>query len=51
MTERELFEKWATELQYDMRVFTYLPHVFVDARTEAAWQAWAARAEVTADAC
>jgi hypothetical protein len=43
--ERKLFEQWADMQQYDVRVFRHLPHVFVDARTEAAWQAWLARAE------
>jgi len=51
MTERENFEVWAESLQYDMRVFRHMPEVFVDARTEAAWQAWYARAESMADAC
>lgn len=51
MIERENFELWARSQQYDMRVFSYLPSVFVDARTEAAWQAWYARAESMADAC
>lgn len=51
MTERECFELWATNLQYDMRVFRHMPEVFVDARTEAAWQAWSARSKVFADAC
>ena len=51
MNERESFELWATDLQYDMRVFRHMPDVFVDARTEAAWQAWYARAESLADAC
>ena len=51
MTERELFEQWAEDQQYDMRVFSYMQNVFVDARTEAAWQAWYARSEAMADAC
>ena len=51
MTEREMFEQWAVELQYDMLVYRHMPSVFVDARTEAAWQAWQARAEAFADAC
>ena len=51
MSERKEFESWAIDLQYDMRVFRHMPEVFVDARTEAAWQAWKARAEAFADAC
>lgn len=43
--ERESFEIWATDMQYDMRVFRHMASVFVDARTEAAWQAWLTRAE------
>lgn len=51
MSERAMFEDWARDNQYDMRVYTYRTNVFVDARTEAAWQAWHARSEATADAC